>query len=444
MPVCLGARCLSHEYYFQQGTVPVQWMKLSQKFTDSEENFQVRCLTPSMNKINHKKHFTWFGSRFWEAEHLLSWFKISFSITLEASSGVIPGISLENILRRRLLWGSQHLYNSKLWQNISTLPEDIVKNTYLLSYVPFPASRTSPLKPIWTIPPSLLHLWNDKIRTRKWLVANGFPTLSFIDIRKGNWPSISKSTLMVLQARDGSCGTKTYIGKSSKLQEIFLQSGWISALLSPFIDGWIINGHILIYGNGLVEIPWPSIQYVIPILKNGYIRPIYAGNDFLAFQRLIPLKIRLYIRQILQQLGELVARKGYKGIMGADILYNPRDHSINILEINPRIQGSTGLLSLLELNAGFKPAIARMFLSLLGYKMSSVDYSDQIPCGQGLFVSQYLLREGIQDKISFDRKFIFRYGKRSGFVKQNLVIRERILTDYSILSSLPEYNYKFI
>lgn len=384
----------------------------------------------------------WLGNRLWEAECLSPWIKIAFAITLEKSQGTIPGISLETILGKRQFWGSHNLFDSRLWSTVSALPKEERKTDYLLSYIPLPSHIAWPSKPLWTVSPCLFRLWNDKIQTRYWLAANGFPTYPFMKVSLRNWPSCSD--LIVLQAREGSCGINTYIGTLDSLRHIFLTSGWNQALATPYISGWVINGHVLIFDNGRIEVPWPSIQLVTLIPENGYIRPVYAGNDFLAFQELIPSREGHYIKHLLYKLGELAVQEGYTGILGADLLYDPESKTVGFLEINPRLQGSTGLLSQLELNVGIIPAPARIFLSLLGQKISPAHYPDQVPYGSGIPVSQYLMRKQVSPKISFDKHSTLSYGKTISDATHKLVVQERILFDRSIFVPLFEDRGKLI
>ena len=375
-------------------------------------------------------NFIWIGSRTWEAECLYPWIKISFSITLEGSQSHIPGISLENILGKRQFWGSQDLFDCRLWKVMASIPDNKMKNGYFLSYIPLPFCKTWPFKPVWQAPTYLLRLWNDKILTRQWFVANGLPTYPFKKIKHNDWPSYSD--LLVLQARDGSCGMNTYIANLENLQSIFHASCWKEALITPFVNGWIINGHVLIFEDGRIEIPWPSLQLVTHFTGKGFIKPIYAGNDFLAFQELISKQERQYIRNLLQRLGELAVYQGFKGILGADLLYDPENKNIGFLEINPRLQGSTGILSRLELAAGIIPSPVRIFLSLLGQNIEPVHYPHEIPSGPGIPVSQYIVRRRTLPDIVFDNHVCLRYGKAVSDVTQKLVAQERILATCSI------------
>ena len=106
---------------------------------------------------------------------------------------------------------------------------------------------------------------------------------------------------------------------------------------------------------------------------------------------------------------------------------------MGILEINPRLQGSTGLLAQLELSAGIIPAAARMFLSLLGQEVAPVEYP-ALPHSYGIYVSQYIVRNQMPPDILFDNQACFKYGKAVYNVTQKLVPRERILIDRSIFS----------
>ena len=367
----------------------------------------------------------WLGSRLWEAESLQPWLPLSFSMTLERTQNSIPGVSLESIMGERRLWGSECLSDPRL-QAVARASENMESFDYVISYAPRPSHGSWPPNPLWTTPPQLLHLWADKWRTRRWLSAHGLPVCPSVEVRRGEWSLFSG--LIVLQAPGGSCGTSTYMGAGDVLRQNFETSGWPRALVSPLLDGWVINGHIAVFPDKRVEVPWPSIQLVSAALHGECVQPCYAGNDFLAFQEMIPAVDRHHIKRLLRRLGELAAQEGYLGMLGADLLYCPADQSVVFLEVNARLQGSTGLLSKLEAHVGFIPTAVRTFYTMLGRKVPPVRHTGPVPTGKKIPVCQYLLRKSVPKHSFLDVGSSYCYGKSEGAVVRELAVSERILT----------------
>lgn len=379
----------------------------------------------------------WFGSRIWEGECLCPWLDISFAFTLEESKSPIPGISLEQIKGERQLWGSANLFDSALQEEATKAKVCLESYDSVLSYAPLPSNAQWPPNVLWTAPPSVLHLWEDKIHTREWFSAQELPNFPAEVVSQGEWPSSSEP--MVLQSPSGSCGTGTFMGDGNALRKIFAGSGWPRALVGPLIDCWIINGHIAVFPDGRVEVPWPSIQMVDAVPHEGCVRPFYAGNDFLSFQELVPIICRLHIKRLLFRLGELAAEQGYVGILGADLMYRPSDSQVGFLEVNARLQGSTGLLSKIEASQGYVPLAVRTFQAMLGHKIASVDYSGQLPKGPGSPVSQYLLREGVMPlaEIQSDECVGNWHGKGFASKVHRFAVRGRMLTTRPLFSRTP-------
>lgn len=380
----------------------------------------------------------WFGSRTWEAECLQPWLPFSFSLTLERPQCEIPGVGLEEILGVRRPWGYGDLSDPRLQgaaQEAGVCMEDF---DAVVSYAPQPPRGSWFRNALWTAPLPLLRVWADKAATRRWLADHRLPTFPSMAVKRGEWPLFVGP--MALQAPTGSCGTNTFLGDGDALRRRFETIGWPRAILSPLVDGWVINGHVAVFPHGVVEVPWPSIQLVAAFPEGACLRPLYGGNDFLAYQEMVPAADRRHVARLLYRLGELAARQGYLGVLGADLLYSPATRQVGFLEVNARLQGSTGLLTKLEEQAGLVPTAARAFYSMLGRKVAPVRHSDRLPEGEEAPVSQYLLREGMSVETSPGGPFDHRHGSPQNCLLGRLAVRERILSTRSRLLQVPESN----
>jgi len=106
----------------------------------------------------------------------------------------------------------------------------------------------------------------------------------------------------------------------------------------------------------------PSVQIVgIPGCTS---RPeIYCGNDFSA-AGMVSKSIREEICTIMEKIGLFMGSKGFLGLFGMDFLLY--DNQVLALEINPRFQGSTMLLSLLQMDRGEIPVAALHVMQFMG------------------------------------------------------------------------------
>ena len=348
------------------------------------------------------------GNRIWEAECISPWFPVSFALTLEHSDSPIDGLSLEHLVGERRLWGSADLADFRLLEAAKKQHAKLSKCDWLLSYSPQSELQPGLPKPLWKISPSLKMLWGDKLRTRVWFEEVGLPTLPFLDVASlGEWPkNVSR---MVLQEPGKSCGSGTYIGKPEALRRIFCSLGLKNALVSPFEEGVVINGHVGVFNTAHIEIPWPSIQLVEFAPERDYLLPLYAGNDFEAYQ-LLPNAVRHEAEDILCRLGYNAAKMGYSGLLGVDILYSPEKGMLHLLEVNARMQGSTGLLVKIECAAGMTPTVVRLYHSMLGEDVPFCSRPAQLPLIPITPVWQYLFRKDLCATIPFKNKPIFKYG----------------------------------
>lgn len=352
--------------------------------------------------------YAWMGNRIWEAQCISSWFPISFALTLEHSDSTIDGLSLEHLVGERRLWGSEDLTDPRLLQAAKSQQAKLSKCDWLLSYTPQSKLQPGLPKPLWKISTSLKMLWGDKLRTRFWFNEVGLPTLPFYEVSPlMEWPKIEGR--MVLQELGKSCGSGTYIGTSEDLRRICCSLSLKNAMASPFQEGVVINGHVGVFNLEHIEIPWPSIQFVEFAAEQNHLLPLYAGNDFEAYQKL-PVKVRFNVWNLLYKLGMSAAKRGYRGLLGGDILYCPENGMIYLLEVNARMQGSTGLLAKMEYAAGMTPIVVRLFLHMLGKEVQFVNYPKRLPEAFGTPIAQYIFRKDLPVTIEFESMPIYKYG----------------------------------
>lgn len=186
----------------------------------------------------------------------------------------------------------------------------------------------------------LIDTLSDKLRCRV-LLRNVVDTIPFVTLKgqECSFNNISKyfpsNMEFIVQKLYSSGGEGTYIITSNSNVKFDYTSEY---LVSPYIkDSISLNVHIGIVNNKVIYFP-PSIQIVIP--NNNQL--LYQGADFICYESLSD-KIKNSIKEKSIKIGNILCKKGYKGILGIDFLLS--FNSLYFMEINPRFQASSHLLN---------------------------------------------------------------------------------------------------
>jgi ATP-grasp domain len=169
---------------------------------------------------------------------------------------------------------------------------------------------------------------------------------------------------IVIQARVGASGKHThFVYDQSQLDELQTRYGNNDVIVTRFYNGPSLNVTAVV-GTDFVEVAPASIQI------NGeptcVRRPeYYCGNDFGATS-MLPPRLLAEARTQVTQLGRAIQVLGYRGIFGVDLVTEPNSYNIYAVDLNPRLQGSTDLLTQLELLRGTTPLVALHLAVLLG------------------------------------------------------------------------------
>ncbi|UCD91169.1 MAG: ATP-grasp domain-containing protein [Desulfobacterales bacterium] len=171
----------------------------------------------------------------------------------------------------------------------------------------------------------------------------------------------------VVQPPVGSSGENTYIIKDriefDRVKEILGPDQHVK--VSKYLPVPSLNGHCVVLHTrkGLHAMAvCPSVQ-IVGAHHCTNRAEIYCGNDFTAASS-ISEAVRENICTIMEDVGLYMGRKGFLGIFGMDFLLD--DDQVLALEINPRFQGSTMLLSLLQLEREEVPLAALHVMQFMG------------------------------------------------------------------------------
>jgi hypothetical protein len=138
-------------------------------------------------------------------------------------------------------------------------------------------------------------------------------------------------------------------------------------LLSRYAGDVTINVAGVVHADGVRLLP-ASLQ-ISGIPQLGYAFGGYCGSDF-ATPRIDPGALaQAYLHT--ERIGAWLAAQGHRGLFGADIAVSGGD--VAFLEVNPRIQGSSWLLSRLQERHGLDPCLHQHLRALLGEPLDPAD-----------------------------------------------------------------------
>jgi predicted ATP-grasp superfamily ATP-dependent carboligase len=166
----------------------------------------------------------------------------------------------------------------------------------------------------------------------------------------------------IIQPPLGSAGIGTYAAASaSDLRNVvgLLPGGRI--LASSHAGGTTFNVHGIAISSE-IEVSQPSVQ-LTGISELGNAPFGYCGNDFTlvkAFRESVVERSR----QLTRSVGQWLLDEGYAGLYGVDLAVC--DDIVTVLEVNPRLQGSTWLLATLEACRGRVPLVVKHFAHFFG------------------------------------------------------------------------------
>lgn len=324
--------------------------------------------------------WAWVGQRGIDAMAVLDFAPIDAGFCCDFGE-VYPGIfgeeslfSVEKDRGRRENWGNKDL--EMLWEAptrkrieayIESVKEPINTVCYRSLDVLERDSRFRVLAP----PLVLKDLFDDKLRQLELFSMLGVKTptnfvcplnettfTKTIDIFDGPF---------VVQPPVGSSGENTYFVKHEtdfdRVKDVLDPVQPVK--LSGYLPVPSLNGHCVVLKTreGLRSIAaCPSVQ-IVGAHGCTSRAEVYCGNDFSAAGR-VPESIREEVCAVMEKIGLFMGTKGFLGLFGMDFLLNGEE--VLALEINPRFQGSTMLLSLLQVDRGEVPLTALHVMQFMG------------------------------------------------------------------------------
>ena len=207
---------------------------------------------------------------------------------------------------------------------------------------------------------------NDKFKIRNY-IKNYVPilTYNYFDFENFNYNYISnkvKSDRFVIQESIGAGGNNTYlVNNQNDISSIAKNNN--TFCVSKYIENIPLNITMIISSYDIAYLPI-SVQ-LIKVIENKF---KYVGGDFAYLQNMqnnIIEKIHKYSKII----GNKIQKMGYRGVLGIDYILT-KDNEIYFMEINPRFQSSSFLLSI-NLEQELMPNIAKLhYLAITNQKIN--------------------------------------------------------------------------
>jgi formate-dependent phosphoribosylglycinamide formyltransferase (GAR transformylase) len=282
--------------------------------------------------------------------------------------------SVEKELGRRENWGNQDL--ERLWEGatrerIERYIEKVQTPINMVCYRSLEALEKDRRFRVLAPSMALKDMFDDKLRQLELFARLDIKTSPTFACQLGEMSFTEASDYLdgpfVVQPPVGSSGENTYIVKDKvefdRVKEILGPDQRVK--VSKYLPVPSLNGHCVVLRTreGLHAIAvCPSVQ-IVGAHHCTNRAEIYCGNDFTAAGS-ISEAVRENICTIMEDVGLYMGRKGFLGIFGMDFLLD--GEQVLALEINPRFQGSTMLLSLLQLERGEVPLAALHVMQFMG------------------------------------------------------------------------------
>lgn len=201
---------------------------------------------------------------------------------------------------------------------------------------------------------------DDKAEQRRLFQSSNVPTPKWWTVSRVDYENQcggKEAEPLIVQRTRGSLGRDTRkLPPRAPIRN--LPAEWLQddeLLVSEYIDGPIVNVTGAVCARQ-IRISRPSIQLTgLTMGDEGTPQEfLYYGNDFVAALSLSDLVVS-QLRSLVGVVAGQLFKRGFLGIFGMDFVLGPRGPLA--LEINPRFQGSTPLLTSLEVRDGAEPTV---------------------------------------------------------------------------------------
>lgn len=187
----------------------------------------------------------------------------------------------------------------------------------------------------------LIELLNDKFSTRE-LLKDNVPMLEYREMigSEIDFTKLKKeyqTDSFVVQTANGSGGSGTYyIDSQEKVDKLIEKEKKYN--ISKYIKNIPLNITMIIGKYNVINMPIST--QLISIVDDKF---KYVGGDFV-HANCLSENVKLELKEYANNISEKLQKMGYRGILGIDFILCS-DNKIYFMEINPRFQASTFIIS---------------------------------------------------------------------------------------------------
>ncbi len=320
----------------------------------------------TIKNILNKKKWSWWGQRSHDALGLSKLINFNFLVTCDWGED-IKQIWQNKVVSLELLSGKRKNYSN---EDINLLldghySDEVQKKlhngTNCIMYRSLKElekyTRHNKKVKIYSSPVRLKNIFDNKILFREKIETMGIKSIpgKVIFIRDIDFASANKmfGKKFVIKYPVASSGEKTHLVEDSDSYEnLITEYTNEPVIIERFLDGYSLNVNAVV-GENSSKISALSMQIIGTKTLVGKIFG-FGGNDF-ASVRYIPTKIKEKIFNQTEKIIQWMSKWGYRGMMGIDFIVS--DEKVYPVEINPRFQNSTSILTLMEIKNNISPLV---------------------------------------------------------------------------------------
>jgi hypothetical protein len=202
--------------------------------------------------------------------------------------------------------------------------------------------------------PELVAWLNDKANLFRALTSLSLPQIPgrWIRLSSTGYAEIARemgSPFVVQLARGVSGSGTAFVASEKDYADTAAHFGDLPARAAPDLGDLSVNINAIATEEGVI-VSCPSVQLTgLAIL--GARRGMYCGNDFIAAAGLPGRAVTSIVEQT-ARIGRWLSSLGFRGLFGLDFVIDPASEDAYAVDLNPRWQGSTTVLTLAEAKAG--------------------------------------------------------------------------------------------
>jgi len=209
----------------------------------------------------------------------------------------------------------------------------------------------------------------EKISQVEWLekLARYLPPHTISELKDVSW----KGKNFILQFNRAHTGLGTVLITSKKqLQELQAIFPDRPVRLTQYITGPMFTNNNIVWGK---KVFIGNINYQITGLRPFTDQPFATiGNDWALPHKLLDAKQIKQYKKIVNDIGKKLARDGWKGLFGIDVIMNEKTGKLFLIEINARQPASTTYESQLQQGTKNSTTFEAHLASLLNLKPSGI------------------------------------------------------------------------